>query len=182
MILTTITLLASAWLIFSLGYFGAKLPAYRHIKNTISELGEVGSPFEKVVGFGVFLPVGLLLLVISMVPYIQGLQNNVNLALCGVSACVGVGYTVAAFFPCDPGSPLSGTTRQQIHNFGGVIEYIGGAYFLIGASLPFISIIGYLIISGSVAMSFSGYSAWRGLIQRIVELGLFVCLFLLTLK
>ncbi len=181
MIFPAIALLSSAWLLISLLYFGTKLPAYRHVKNTISEVGEVGSSFQKAVGYGVFLPVGVLLLAMSLTLYFQGLHNNYLLGLCGVSGCVGIGYVVAALFPCDPGSPLTGSTRQQIHNFGGVIEYLGGSYFLISTSLQFIATVGYCVMSAAVAMSFSFSAAWRGLIQRIAELGLFAAIVFLSI-
>jgi hypothetical protein len=42
--------------------------------------------------------------------------------------CVGAGYAVGGAFPCDPGLPRHGSWRQNIHDMGGLLEYVGGAY------------------------------------------------------
>ncbi len=173
---------ASVYLLGSTLYFGNKAPGYNHVSGTISELGESGSVFEKNISYGVFLPVGLSLLLMSTLLYFQGLHDETQKSLCGLGTCVGVGYVVAAFFPCDPGSPLSGSTRQSIHNLGGIIEYLGGAYFLTVSSVPLMRTIGFLVLSLAIMMSFSFCLRWRGLIQRFAELGLFAGLIVLSLK
>lgn len=155
---------------------------YSHVRDTISELGEKGSPFEKVVAYAVFLVVGFILILSSGALSFQDSLTETQLNLCGLLACVGTGYAIAAFFPCDPGSPLTGSPRQSIHNFGGIIEYIGGAYFLIRTALPIFPILGYLIISASVAMSFSFWAPWRGFIQRVAEVGLFGGIIFLSIQ
>jgi peptidoglycan/LPS O-acetylase OafA/YrhL len=168
-VFTSLLVLTTFYLIVSIIYFGRKFPMYSHVRDTISELGEKGSLLERTVAYKVFLLVGFILILSAGALYFQDLRTNTQLNLCGLLACVGVGYVIAAFFPCDPGSPLTGSTRQSIHNFGGVIGYIGGAYFLIKTSLPIFPILGYLIISCSVAMSFSSLSSWRGFIQRVAR-------------
>ena len=85
----------------------------------------------------------------------------------------------SALFPCDPGSPLSGSTKQTIHNIGGFIEYGGSIYFINKSrhllfTPGFIEpqwIIGFLVICVILA-SLPGFKL-RGLFQRIVELLLF---------
>lgn len=134
-------------------------------------MGERGSVFEKEVGYGVFLPVALLLIGVSSIHYVMGFQNESQLDLNGLALCVGIGYFVAAVFPCDPGSPLSGSGRQHIHNLGGAIEYIGGAYFLLQSPFFATQIIGKFVFFAVAAISFSPVG--RGLIQRIAETGLF---------
>ena len=173
MILTSAALITSLYLLASIICFGHKLPAYSHVKDTISELGETGSPFEKAVGYGVFLPIGFLLMIISAVLYFQDPQNDLHQNLSGLTACTGMGYAIAVFFPCDQGSPFSGSTRQQIHNLGGFIEYVGGSYFLFQASeaIPFLSTIGYTIIICTIGISITKIA--RGLIQRGAEVALF---------
>lgn len=180
--ITSLLVLNAVYLTVSIIYFGRKLPTYSHVRDTISELGENGSFFEKTVAYKVFLPVGLILIASAVTLYFQDLPTDIRLNLCGLLACVGIGYVIAAFSPCDPGSPLTGSVRQSIHNLGGVIEYIGGAYFLIKTALPIFPILGYLIISTSVAMSFSFFVPWRGLIQRVAEAGLFGGIIFLSIQ
>ena len=122
-----IAIAVTAYLIAGILYFGQKKIGYNHLKHTISELGESGTAREKQVGFGLFLPAGMGLLFIAV-------TNQHHEIIRGLSACLAVGYIVAAFFPCDPGSPVSGTWKQQLHNFGGFIEYAGGIYFLMKAT------------------------------------------------
>jgi len=181
-VISSLLVLTTSYLIVSIIYFGRKLPMYSHVRDTISELGEKGSLLERTVAYKVFLLVGFMLILSAGALYFQDLRTDMQLNLCGLLACVGVGYAIAAFYPCDPGSPLTGSTRQSIHNFGGVIEYIGGAYFLIKTALPIFPILGYLIISCSVAMSFSSLSSWRGFIQRVAEVGLFAGIIFLSIQ
>lgn len=171
-----LALLSTALLLTGIAYFGWKKPAYSHWQHTISELGEVGSPLSRTVSYGLFLPVGLLLELVAMLAE--------TTALAGLSGCVGTGYVVAAFFPCDVGSPLSGSGRQRIHNLGGAVEYIGGAYWLTQMGNP-VFVMGYnlyaiaagSLIVGSILLSIPGLP-FRGLIQRLMEGGLFGALLL----
>jgi hypothetical protein len=163
-------------LLVGIGYFGWRKPTYSHWQDTISELGEVGSPLSRVVSYGLFLPVGLLLGLVAMLTQ--------TTALAGLAACVGTGYVVAAFFPCDVGSPLSGSSRQGIHNLGGAAEYIGGAYWLTQMDTPLLvmdynlySIAAGSLIVGSILLSIPGLPL-RGLIQRLIEGVLFGSLLL----
>jgi Protein of unknown function (DUF998) len=167
--------IAIVYLIAGNIYFGNHIKGYSHIKHTISELGETGSIFEKQVSFGLFLPTGILLA-------IAGLVANHNINALGLALSLAIGYIVAAFFPCDPGSPSSGTWKQQLHNMGGFIEYAGSIVFIMKAAeddlhLWFISfkIIGYIVII-CVTITSIPKNPVRGLAQRIAELFLFGCL------
>lgn len=165
------TLLPALSLLAGIIYFGSRKPAYSHLKHTISELGEQGSPVAQWVNYGMFLPVGLLLWVVVML--------TDEKAVAGLAACIGIGYVVAAFFPCDVGSPSSGSWRQQLHNVGGAIEYLGGAYW-IGQFDSSITLLSYSLVNvgvgavlvGTVLVSMQNL-AWRGLVQRLVEIILF---------
>lgn len=164
----TLALLSTLFLVAGLIYFGNRKPAYHHWRHTISELGEEGSPVARAVNYGLFLPVGLLLWLVAV------LANQE--AVAGLAGCIGVGYAVAAFFPCDVGSPLSGSGRQQIHNFGGAIEYIGGAYWLGQLSPPLLiaehnlfTVAAGTVIGGTILLSFPGLSL-RGALQRVIEM------------
>ncbi|MFT3680817.1 MAG: DUF998 domain-containing protein [Ferruginibacter sp.] len=156
-------------------YFGIKTKEYNHIKHTISELGETGSSYEKTVSYGLFLPTGILLC-------IAGLLSKHNANTAGLALVLAAGYIIAAFFPCDPGSPSSGSWKQQVHNIGGFIEYAGSIYFIMkmandDAALWFIpyKTIGILLVAGIVLISIPNNPV-RGLVQRVMETLLFSCL------
>jgi len=154
-------------LLAGIAYFGWRKPAYSHWQHTISELAEVGSPLSSLVSYGLFLPVGLLLGLAAT------LADSTSIA--GLAGCVGTGYIVAALFPCDVGSPLSGSGRQQIHNLGGAVEYIGSAYWLTQLSPHrmiiddnLYSIAASSLLVGSILVSIPGLPL-RGLVQRLME-------------
>jgi hypothetical protein len=156
-------------------YFGIKKKGYSHLKDTISELGETGGNYEKSVGFGLFLPTGTLLSIIALLE-----KENTNTMF--LALVMAIGYIVAAFFPCDKGSPSSGTWKQQIHNLGGFIQYAGSIFFIFKVSendlelwfIPF-KTIGLIIIACVIITSIPKNKV-RGLAQRIAELLLFGCL------
>ena len=172
---TFLPILTSIYLLIGIIYFGFKKSSYSHIKDTISELGEFGSKHAKMVNYGLFLPVGVLLFIIAFL-------NSSNSVLMGLSISLGIGYIVSAFFPCDPGSPFTGSGRQQVHNLGGFIEYAGGLIFLMRASeqdLSFFNVdyklLGFVVIVCIIITSIPK-NPIRGLAQRIAELILFACL------
>jgi len=163
-----LSVLISAYLLAGIIYFGFKKQGNNPLRHTISELGEIGTPFTKPVRYGLFLPVGILLLGITAFATSPSLH--------GLSACLGIGYAVAAFFPCDVGSPSIGSGRQQIHNLGGAVEYAGGIYFILQSSTPTLlwmdtKIVGYILMACFVLISFQ--SPIRGGVQRIAEAILF---------
>jgi hypothetical protein len=172
-----LVLLSAVWLLFGLVYVGQRKPGYSQWRDTISELGEVGTPLTRPVSYGLFLPIGLLLWLAAWLTEVDGTA--------GLSACVGAGYVLAAFFPCDVGSLTSGSGRQQLHNLGGAIEYIGGAYWLsqlstglVVAGYSLFSLAAGVVVAGAVLLSVPGFSL-RGLTQRIVDGVLFGSLLLL---
>ncbi|MFD2937686.1 DUF998 domain-containing protein [Spirosoma flavum] len=173
-----LALFSALLLLTGISYFGWRKPAYSHWHDTISELGEVGSPRSRAVSYGLFLPVGLLLGLVATLAD--------TTALAGLAGCVGTGYVMAAFFPCDVGSPVSGSVRQQIHNVGGAVEYLGSAYWLtqlspqpLGIDYTLYSIVAGSLIAGSILLSIPGLLL-RGLIQRMME-GIVFSFLLLTI-
>ena len=164
-----LTLLATGFFLVSLLFLATRKPGYSHLRHTISELGEVGAPDQRLVAFGMFLPIGVLLLVAAFL-----MRSNEPHSL--LALCIGVGYVVATFFPCDPGSPVTGTTRQSVHNLGGAVEYIGGAFALwkLGESLglPF-QVAAFVVFSAALFLSIPEAGPIRGLIQRLAEACLF---------
>lgn len=165
-----LTVFAAAHLLVLLFFLGAKRPGYSHLRHTISELGEVGAPHQRLVAFGVFLPVGALLVLVASLARLLAPEPAL------LALCIAIGYLVAALFPCDVGSPLSGTNRQAVHNLGGAVEYIGGAFALLRIAEHFgqpFRAAGFIVLAIAIAISLPPFAAIRGLIQRIAELGLF---------
>ena len=147
--------------------FARHRPDYDPFRHTISELGEHGARDGRAVSFGLFLPVGLAMAAVALM---QRASMRDAAALAGAIA---VGYLGAAFFPCDPGSPMHGSTRQDIHNLAGGVEYVGGAIALwrLGPERPIC-----YVLSGTVAvvaLLLSSPHRWRGFAQRIGEAALF---------
>ena len=166
-VLIVATALASCIVVFA-----RRRPGYRHLRHTISELGERGAPDGRLVSLGIFLPVGACLAAVSWWSYAASSGAPAALA-----ATLAVGYCGAAAFPCDPGSPLHGSARQGLHNLAGGVQYIGGALALwnLGAhSHPAFRAAAVIVAAVAVALSFPVFHPWRGLVQRIGEVVLFV--------
>lgn len=167
-VLFGLSLFASLFLAGSIMVFARRLPGYDHRSRTISELGEHGSPFEKTVSLGVFLPVAVALGVVVL------LLRETHLPVALLALSISLGYGISAFFPCDPGSPLYGSWRQAAHNIGGGIEYVGGALalFWIAESWgPSFRIPGFVVAIAMILLSFK--SPFRGAVQRAAEICLF---------
>lgn len=170
-----LSVVALSFVFFGTVLFAIRKPGYSHFKHTISELGEQNAKDQAPVNYGFFLPVGLILLAIAF------LSKDTTTG--GLALVVGLGYSVAAFFPCDVGSPSSGSWKQQIHNLGGFIQYVGAIYFISQADLSifFISneILLLILIVCLVAISIPAF-VLRGLAQRIAELLIFINLIKLS--
>lgn len=125
--------LAAVMVMLGTVYFASLRPDYSHIANTISELGETGAPRAGLVAFGFFLPVGLMVwLALWLVQ--QGRSDKEASTVLLALSCLGSGYVVGAFVPCDPGGPLFGSWRTLVHNLAGLIDYGGtGMGFLLVA-------------------------------------------------
>jgi hypothetical protein len=164
-----LVLIASVYLAIAIAVLGARRPTYNHARHTISELGEFGSPYQGVVSFGVFLPVGLALAAVAVM-----LRPTESMAAT-LAACIAVGYLVAAVFPCDRGSPMSGSFRQGLHNLGGGVEYFGGAYALLRLAEthgPQFRVAGIAVGASALLIS-APTGVLRGAIQRVAEALLF---------
>ena len=163
-------LLACVYLFASLFVLATRKPGYSHLLHTISEIGEVGAPDQRFVGWGLFLPLGL-----AFLPGAILLQNAAP-AVAALCLCIAVGYLAAAVFPCDAGSPVSGSARQGMHNLGGAIEYIGGGLALLAAAKTFDvpgRIAAYVVLAVAVALTVLPAGTPRGLLQRVGEIVLF---------
>lgn len=170
MLATALTVVAASWLLAGLLALAPRKPGYSHVQHTISELGETGAPRQRLVALGLFLPIGLLLLLVA-VALQPGSTTAATLAL-----CVAIGYLGAAAFPCDPGSPVSGSLRQGVHNLAGAVEYIGGGLALMRLSDSlgnYFKLAGCVVLGAAIALSIVPAHSIRGIIQRVAETCLF---------
>jgi hypothetical protein len=106
-------------------YFGSRKPGYSHLRHTISELGEIGSPVGRSVSYIGFLSTGISLWLFLFVAA-EALPHE-STEVFYLLSLVGAGYVGAAIFRCDPGAPLIGSWRNAIHNIFAVLEYVGAA-------------------------------------------------------
>jgi len=168
-------------------YFASLRPGYSHISNTISELGETGTPRAGKVAFGFFLPVGLLVWWALWLVYREASDRHVSVALAALSS-LGAGYVLSAFFPCDPGGPIYGSWRTQVHNVLGFIDYAGtGIGFLIVSryfapqgttrQATAFSAAGTLVLLCLALLSLEAAFPIRGAVQRVAEVLQFVGVF-----
>ncbi|NJN19250.1 MAG: DUF998 domain-containing protein [Oscillochloris sp.] len=170
-------------------WFARRRPEYRHIHHTISELGEAGAPDARLVSYGLFAPVGAGLLLLGGLSHPAEVGDSLRGAFGALAIAVGIGYLGAALFPCDPGSPLTGSKRQQIHNLAGGIEYLGAAFALFNAGqlLPEASFLRWWFVfstwiaaGAAIALSITPARPLRGLLQRGAEIVIFGNLILLA--
>lgn len=164
--------------------FASLRPEYSHFQHTISELGEFGAALGAQVSYGVFLPAGLLIWAAVYLAANAAMPRETKVVLAFLS-CLGTGYVMAAVFPCDPGSPLSGTWRQQVHNFFGFVEYAGtavglalGGLYLRREGVAFLgsllALAGLLVLLCLVGLSIASAFPIRGGIQRLAETVMFL--------
>lgn len=170
MLAISLTAVAAIYLVSGLIVLAPKKVGYRHSQHTISEIGELGSPHQRFVALGLFLPIGLLLIAVAFLVYATSTPTA------ALALCIAIGYIIAAAFPCDPGSPLSGSTRQAIHNLGGAVEYIGGGFALMALAeshgQPFRAA-GFVVIGAAIGLSVLPSNSIRGIVQRVAESCLF---------
>lgn len=158
---STLVAVTCVYLLGSILYFALLRPTYSHMRHTISELGETGSPNARIVSWCVFLPVGLACLVLGAMVEGAGM----------IGLSIGIGYVGGALFPCDADAPLLGSWKTSLHNLAGSAEYVGGAAALAAAGYSALTM---LII---VIMVILGWpSPIRGGVQRVAEVILFAFL------
>jgi hypothetical protein len=167
---TAIIVITALYLFIGIIALAPRKPGYSHFRHSISELGETGVPDQRLVALGLFLPVGVALLLVAF------LLRPALPAKAALALCIAIGYLGAAAFPCDPGSPMSGTWRQGLHNLAGGVEYIGGGFALMALSESLgqaFKIVGFIVLGAAIAISVAPSNPVRGFIQRVAE----VCLF-----
>ncbi len=136
------------------------------------------------VSLGLFLPTGVLVWLAIVLAYpFYARDRSTSLGLYAF-ASLGLGYVMAAFFPCDPGSPLMGSWQQQVHNVFGFVEYLGTGIALIAFGRSYTKAKAYLlgvalvgsgvgVLVGLVLLSTPSWGSVRGLVQRVTEVILF---------
>jgi hypothetical protein len=154
-------------------YFARRKPGYSHLRHTISELGEIGSPIGRSVSYFGFVSTGILLWLFLLVAA-AAVPNGDADALYPLSL-VGAGYFFGGIFRCDTGAPFVGSWRTILHNIFGGLEYLGaaGAFTTLKHSAFWSPLSEILAPAGIfVFVSFLGMSfphPYRGLIQRVAE-------------
>jgi hypothetical protein len=193
----TLVFLAALWVLFGTLHFGSQRPGYSQTANTISELGEAGSPISRDVSFGFFLPVGLLIWLALWLVHGKNREKHISSAMLALS-CMGTGYALSAFVPCDPGLPLLGSWREQVHEFLGLVMYAGtGLGFILAArhftgrkeffpaalffGTGILVLLGLVLLSWGVLARDSVFHV-RGAIQRVTEAVAFVSLTVVCYK
>ena len=157
---------------------GLAWPGYSHSSQFISELGATGAPHGRLISLGGFLPVGVLLSVVSVLAMV--LEPRSPLRTLGFLCILlfASGYTVAAFFPCDLGCrPAVPSSSQMIHNTAGLLGYLVAApgLLMLGLAARHWPGAGWLFplgIACAVAAA-AGFltleTEFRGLAQRVIE-------------
>jgi hypothetical protein len=153
-------------------YYGSRKPGYSHLRHTISELGEMGSPIGKSVSYFGFIAIGVSLwLFLIIAAKLLPSQSDVFFLL----SLVGAGYVGGGIFRCDPEAPFIGSWRTALHNIFAALEYFGaaGAFLTLKRSefwSPLSEVMSYaggIVFFCLAAISFP--HPFRGLIQRIAE-------------
>jgi hypothetical membrane protein len=192
-LLSALIAMAAITVLLGTLYFSSLRNGYSQISNTISELGEAGAPSARLVAFGFFLPVGIMVWLALWLLHREIPGKNVSLVLFALS-CLGTGYVVSAFFPCDAGAPIFGSWRTLVHNAAGLVDYGGTAIgFLLvcrcfarqkaTAQAAVFGVCGALVLVCMVPLCVRSAFPVRGAAQRVAELiqftgVFFVCLLL----
>lgn len=165
------------YLIISVFFYAKKRPAYSHFKHTISELGEHDSDYEQQVAFKVFMPVGLAFLLLA------GLIFPENWPAAVLAGAMGFSYFLSAFFPCDPGTPVSGSWKNSMHNLIGGIAYVTIGYQLkelVDQQVGWYAEVALIALVVFLFNFIIGWPRqWVGLSQRVAETAVFLTVFML---
>jgi hypothetical protein len=166
-------------------YYGRRKPGYSHVRDTISELGEAGSPVGSVVSYVGFMAIGIFLWLFLIVAA-RTVPNEATEPFWALSL-IGAGYVGGAIFRCDPGAPAFGSWSNGLHNLFGFGEYAGAAagFAMLRESDYWSPLSGIMQYAGGlVAVCILGISfphPFRGLIQRVAEATIFAGIVLMGL-
>jgi hypothetical protein len=159
-------------------YFGRRKPGYSHVRHTISELGETGSPVGRSVSYIGFLATGISVWLFLLVA--AGALPRESKETFYLLSLVGAGYVGAALFRCDPGAPPVGSWRNVLHNIFGGLEYLGavGAFTTLRNSSFWSPLSDFMMYAGGLVLvclwGISFPHPFRGLVQRVAESTIFL--------
>jgi hypothetical protein len=159
-------------------YFGSRKPGYSHLRHTISELGEIGSPVGRSVSYIGFLSTGISLWLFLFVAA-EALPHE-STEVFYLLSLVGAGYVGGAIFRCDPGAPLIGSWRNTFHNIFAALEYVGaaGAFTTLKRSEFWSPLSELMVYAGGLVLvclwAISFPHPFRGLVQRVAETTIFL--------
>jgi hypothetical protein len=176
-IVLVLAILTAATALAVPAYYGSRKPGYSHVRHTISELGEVGSPVGAHVSYIGFVSIALSLW-LTLIVAAQVCPAGATEVLWMLSM-VGTGYFGGAIFRCDQGAPVFGTWRNTLHNVFGSLEYLGalGAFSSLRLNsywAPLAEVMEYAV--PVILVCFLGLSfphRFRGLFQRVAETTIF---------
>ncbi len=164
---------------------GALTPGYNPRSDFLSELGASGAPYAAIMSYGVFLPVGVLWAVGTILVWRTLPPGALGAAAAVLLLGNSVSYIGAGFFPCDLGCPGAGSFSQAMHNLTGAVGYFLSppAFAMLGAHLLARGRPAFggasILVAAVTALSFTmmlgdlkGDDA--GLWQRITDYSLFV--------
>jgi hypothetical protein len=158
------------------------LEGYSHRTRYISELGAREAPDGVLVSAG-FLLIGVLLLAFTAWFALRAKASGLLLVgVLLVGGAVGTSYAVSGVARCDPGCPDTGaSTGQLVHNVTGSVGYTvaiaGVALFGLagrrdgrwgGVARASLVAAPVMLVA---ALAIPVAAEWRGLLQRIVEVG-----------
>jgi hypothetical protein len=155
---------------------------YSHRTQYISELGARAAPDGALVSAG-FVLIGVLLLAFTAWFALRSRASGLLLvAVLMVGGAVGSSYAVSGVARCDPGCPdVDASAEQLVHNLTGTAGYTvaiaGVALFGLagrrderwGAVARASLVAAPVMLVAALAIPVAG--EWRGLLQRIVEVG-----------
>lgn len=163
-------------------YCGWRKPGYSHLRHTISELGEAGSPVAVQAAVG-FVTIGVIVWLLLAI--VASTSTFVPREALWQFSLVGVGYVGGGLFACDRGAPVFGTMRNAVHVVCAILEYAGAAaaFAVLSREAAWTSITPALSYATPVVLiCFWGIGfphPLRGLVQRVAEAVIFVGLALL---
>jgi len=154
-------------------------PDYSHMSQYISEINATGTTAAGVLGWVGFVPFAIVVL-----SFLVSARSRVRVE--GISA---LGYALLFFYPfaylgaalapCDAGCPIDGSASQTIHNWIGILSYLGfAAGTLLLAFTPrahwvlriVFVLLAIIIGLGFFIMPTENLEPVRGAIQRYLEI------------
>lgn len=190
--LTYLLLVASILYVIGFYFIGSAIkPGYSQLSNFVSEYNATGTPWADTLTYAGFLATTFLLacFLIAAAPITQvsGLSRLGYWLLWSVP----FSYLVGAVAPCDAGCPFEGSASQLWHNALEILAYLGmGISVALVSSAPgfrrfklrrtFMLVTGIAFPVVFLAMVEPDFSAWRGLLQRSLDVAMAASLVLMV--